>query len=83
MTTYRIRALEWKKVSTGYECIAPFCYFWVYCDDDDTPKHYWHYCVKEYFDSDTEECESLEDGMRKAEVYYAERIKQALEVCDG
>lgn len=43
----------------------------------------WRYCVDEYYDEGSEECENVEDGKAKAEAWYHGRLKPALTQADG
>ena len=76
--TYRIKPLEWEasRDSDWFTADTVFCSFHVQRVDDAWE---WRYCIDEYHDEGSEQCESLEDGKQKAEAFYMKRLMPALE----
>lgn len=48
----------------------------------DTGTLQWGYCFAEYYDEDTKECDSVEEGKAAAEKHWRDRILPALELVD-
>lgn len=75
MKTYTIKPLMWHLWDDDEECRAasatdcPWSIS-VRCFDGD-----WKWTFIDYYDQGTSECESLADGIAKAEAWYIDRVK--------
>ena len=82
MTAYTIKPLAWRKSVGRDRWYADTVLGILMVDKMDGA---WNWAC--YFDDDDAAtdgaCESRKDGIERAEAFYFERIKQALEVCDG
>lgn len=82
MKHYTIKPLEWEfRGNDSYECwsaSAGFCFLFVcrYKYEGDTEWSSWKI---EYYDEDSEEVESADDGKSKAEAMYLSWLLPALE----
>lgn len=79
--TFRIKPLVWD----GYDrdgvfmtASTPFGSYRCECDPGES-NCTWGFCFDEYYDEDEFECDSIEDGMFKAQAHWVNRIMGALE----
>lgn len=82
---FSIKPLEWNQIRTDAhedgEWWTASTVFGSFDVERDTGLrcYRWRYCIDEYYDEDSHDCESIEDGKRAAEAYFRERLLPALE----
>lgn len=73
-----IPPLEWKCTPDGKTWVAHCVFSRLYVSENK-----WSYCVDEYYDEGSFDCDSLTDGKAKAEGWYRTRITAALRPAIG
>lgn len=77
---WTIQPLEWEgDIREPFDSIrapTPFGSYNVRMQDDRTLR--WEYCFDEYYDEDSNECETVEEGKAAAWAHWQERIGRAL-----
>lgn len=85
--TYRIKPVSWER-SPVHPDDPPACESWsastifgAYALKVVRDEHggcQWSWCIDEFYDEGSRDCESIKDGKRQAEAFYLERLLPAL-----
>jgi hypothetical protein len=80
---YNVKPLEWRQIRPAEdeegEWWTASTVFGSFDVERDVGNGYrWRYCIDEYYDEGTHDCDSIADGKYQAEFFYRERLAPAL-----
>lgn len=77
-TLYRIKPLVWNRRTDDAGREQASAGVWGLSVQWIWNCYTWKYCVDEFYDEGTEDCDTLADGIAKAEAWYSDRVRQYL-----